>query len=268
MTDAQQVAAEINRLSAMKSDTFVETIAYFAEGAPDPRCPRAIQEAALHSRKLAVQSLDALETALKQAKSFFPMREGETRKQQFARIEPWRVSVRAAMEPLQDIVDDMAHEHTKKLAALDDEEFARQWTDFVLGRETAQSAPRRLQALAFRSPRVAARAESLCRLMHEDPAQFLPPAAPGEGRKAGAARVEELRRSAESEARFLRYAIQYGEARHGRMPSEPNVRLQALRLLGQSHPEELSKLINQVGDGRRAKVKAQRAEQRAARRAR
>ncbi|WP_399554066.1 hypothetical protein [Streptomyces anulatus] len=267
MTDAQRIAAEIDRLSAMKSDAFVKTVAAYAEGTPDPLCPQAIQEAALHSDELAVQTLDALDTALKQAKSFFPMREGETRKQQFARIEPWRVLLRAAKEPLQDIVDDLAHEHTKELAALDDESFARQWTDFVLG-HTADSVSRRIQALAFRSPRVAARAEELCRLMYEDPAQFLPPATANESRKGQAARVEELRRSAESEARFLRYAIQYGEARHGRMPSEPNVRLQALRLLGQAHPEELSKLLNEVGDGRRAEVKKKRGEQRAVRRAR
>lgn len=67
--------------------------------------------------------------------------------------------------------------------------------------------------------------------------------------------------------RFLRFGIQYAEARHGRMPSEPNVRLRALRLLGQAHPEELSSLLRRVREELAEGKKQVRRDARAVRRA-
>ncbi|MFF0698430.1 hypothetical protein ACFYU4_38070 [Streptomyces tendae] len=268
MAEAQGIEAAIKRLSGMNPDEFMSAIVRHVTGAPDKRdAPRDIQAAALASPRLAPRTLDALELAAKRARSFMPRLEGESKSQQAARLAPFKAALQAARGPYQDVVDDLAHEEAKQLAALDDATFARRWTAFVRDEPVTGPVPRRVQALAFRSPRVAARAEAICRLMVEDPARFMAAAAPGEGRKAHDARVKAFRDRVIAEARFLRYATQYAEARHGRMPAEPNVRLRALRLLGERHPQELMALVRQVRDELLAGKKEARRDARAVRRA-
>ncbi|GAA2439956.1 hypothetical protein [Streptomyces glaucus] len=259
MADAQQVAAAIKRLSQMDPDAFMDAVVRHVTGGTDGRTPRDVQGAALADRRLAPRTLVALETAMRRAKWYNPLREGESKREQQARIAPWRAKLKDAMGPIQDIVDDLAHEHAKELAALDDEAFTDRWTAFVLDEPVPPPTSPRVEALAFRSPRVAKRAADICRLMFKEPARFMPEPAPGESRKAREEHVERFRQRVASEAAFLRYAIQYAEARHGRMPSEPNHRLQALKLLGKAHPQELLQLLRQVrGEGRAAAQEARR----------
>ncbi|MFB7403397.1 hypothetical protein ACFCZR_24790 [Streptomyces rubiginosohelvolus] len=257
MADVQDVAAETERLIALDDDQFLHAVVAYASGGSGRRISHAVQTEALASPGLALRTLDALETGIRQAKSFLPRRDDETKREQAARIAPFRASLQRAKGPFQDAADDLAHEEAKYLAALDDHAFRQRWTAFVLEDPTGAPIPRRVRALAFRSPRVAGRAEAICRLMVEEPARFLTDL-PENNRNERERRIGAFRRQVLAEARFLRYAIQYAEARQGRMPGEPNVRLQALRLLGQAHPEELSKLVNQVRDGLRAQVKEKR----------
>jgi hypothetical protein len=51
------------------------------------------------------------------------------------------------------------------------------------------------------------------------------------------------------------------------MPAEPNVRLQALRLLGERHPQELSELLRNERGGQLERAAEARRERRALRRA-
>lgn len=261
------VDAEIQRLSEMGEDDFLNTVVGYVMGDAGGWAPRDVQGAALGSAQLAPRTLDALELALRRAKSFNPLRRGETKREQQARIAPWRAKIKDAMGPIQDVVDDLANERAKELAALDDDAFTDRWTAFILDKPVAPSASPRVEALAFRSHRVAARAAGLCRLMLEDPARFMPPPAPGASRKAREYQVEGFRLRVEVEAKFLRYAVQYAEARHGRMPGEPNHRLQALKLLGKAHPVELLQLLRQVRGEDRAAAQEARREQRDLRRA-
>lgn len=246
MADAQRVTAEIQRMSRLRGDAFVDTVVEYVMGGTGARAPRDVQGAALEDPRLAPRTLEALETAIKQAKSFNPRKDGESKREQQARIVPWRARIQAATGAYQDVVDDLAHEHAKQLAALDDDAFSDRWTAFILNEPAPAPTAARVEALALRSPRVASRAAELCRLMFEEPARFLPEPPPKESRTARERRVELFRRRVQAEARFLRYALQYAEARQGRMPGEPNIRLQALRLLGQAHPKELSELLRKV----------------------
>ncbi|MGX1907602.1 hypothetical protein ACWIID_01870 [Streptomyces phaeochromogenes] len=263
MADAQKVAAEIQHLSAMGSDAFMNSVVEYATSST----PRELQGAALRDPRLAPRTLQALRTAIQRAKYYNPLREGETRKQQRVRTAPWLETIKAAMPPLEDVVDDLAHEHAKELAALDDDSFAARWTDFILGKPVPAPTSPHVEALALRSPRVARRAAGLCRLMIEEPARFMPEPPVGESGNARDQRVEQFRRRVESEAAFLRYAVQHGEARQGRMPSEPNVRLQALKVLGERHPEELTELLRQERGGALEQAAEARRERRALRRA-
>ncbi|MGW4086985.1 hypothetical protein ACWEGS_28535 [Streptomyces sp. NPDC004822] len=267
MADAQQVAAEIERLSEMSPEAFMDTVVQYVTGGTDKRALREIQGAALHDPRLAPRTLQALRTAVQRAKSYNPLREGESRKQQQARIAPWRATIKAAMPPLEDVVDDLAHEHAKGLADLDDDAFSDRWTGFILDEPTPAPTSPHVEALAFRSPRVARRAANLCRLMLEEPARFMPEPPAGESGNARERRIKNFRRRVESEAAFLRYAVQYGEARQGRMPAEPNVRLQALKVLGERHPEELMKLLRQERGGALERAAEERRERRAVKRA-
>ncbi|PNG22416.1 hypothetical protein [Streptomyces cahuitamycinicus] len=266
MAEADETAAEIQRLSNMGLEAFMQAVVDYGLGATDPRASREVQAAALISPALAPRTLDALELAIKRARSFMPRREGETKREQAARIAPFRAALQEAMGPYQDVVEDLAHEEAKRLAALDGDTFARRWTAFVLDAPVTGPVPRRVQALAFRSPRVAARADAVCRLMQEAPGRFLPTVA-DESRKAHDARVRKFRDSVTSEQRFLRYAIQYADARLGLMPAEPNVRLRALRRLGDRHPEELSKILHEVREELREGKRDARRDARAVRRA-
>ncbi|MER6616256.1 hypothetical protein [Streptomyces xantholiticus] len=267
MADAQQVAAEVQRLSQMSDEAFMDTVVAYVMGGTDKRAPRDVQGEALGSPQLSPRTLDALETAMRRAKAFNPLQEGESKREQQARIAPWRTRIKAAMGPIQDVVDDLAHEHAKELAALSDNAFTDRWTAFVLGEPVPEPTSPRVEALAFRSHKVAGRAADICRLMLEEPARFMPEPAPGESRNAREHRIEGFRLRVVAEARFLRYAVQYAEARQGRMPSEPNHRLQALKLLGKAHPQEMLELLRQVRGEDRAASKAARRDRRDVRRA-
>ncbi|MFE7072546.1 hypothetical protein ACFU96_20945 [Streptomyces sp. NPDC057620] len=245
MTTAQ-VAAEIKRLSAMDEDTFMHTVVTHVMGETDKKCPRDVQAEALKDSRLAVQTMDALQLAVKRSRTFMPRLDGETKAEQAVRMVPFKARLREAATVYQEVVDDLAHLAAKELAALDDVPLAELWTSYILAEPITGQAPRRVLALAFRSPRVAPRVEMLCRLMHEAPQDFLPPATPGQSQKARTTQITEFRRAVGSEARFLRYAVQYATARHGEMPSEPNVRLQAYRRLGEKYPQELSAFIQQI----------------------
>lgn len=244
-TGHDEIAAEIERLSGMAPEGFVNAVVHHVMGGHRTGAPADVQAAALASQQLAPRTLDALQTAIKTARSFLPRQENESKREQAARLAPFRDSLQEAMGPYQDVVDDLAHDEAKHLAALDDNTFTRRWTAFVLNAPATGPVPRRVQALAFRSPRVAARVDAICRVMVEEPGRFMP-AVPDESRKAHEARVRKFRERVMAERRFLQYAMQYDEARHGRMPSAPNVRARALRLLGEKHPQELSVLLHQV----------------------
>ncbi|MFG2986269.1 hypothetical protein ACGFYQ_34295 [Streptomyces sp. NPDC048258] len=259
MVEEQETAAEITRLASMRPDAFKDAVVRFVTGGTDRRSSRTVQWQALTSPTLASRTLDVLEGALRQARVLVPRAEDESKSAHQARVVAFRSEIQAAMPPLHDVVEELARQEIKHLLALDDETFARRWTAFVVQEKNSGPVPRRVQGLAFRSPRVAPRAEALCRLMEEEPARFMAPAAPREGRGAHDARVIEFRRRVASEERFLQYAIQFAEARQGRMPSAPNYRQQALRLLGKAHPQELSKLLHDVrAEAREAKAEARR----------
>ncbi|MGW3627861.1 hypothetical protein [Streptomyces sp. NPDC000880] len=267
MAEAQQAEAEIKRLSEMSAEAFAQTVVQYVMGDEDRRAPQAAQGAALASPLLVSRTLDALEKAGRDTRTYLPRGENETKRQYQARTVPFRARLRAATHPLQDVVEDLAADEADYLAQLDDKAFAEEWTGFVLDRSgRGRPIPRRVQGLAFRSLAVAPRAAALSQRMLEQPAAFLP-AVGEEGRKAHDKRIAQLRSRVASEARFLRYTLQFAEARNGRMPSEPNVRLQALRLLGEAHPEELSRLLNMVRQGARQAREELRRERRMARRA-
>ncbi|MGW0033074.1 hypothetical protein ACWDXD_25065 [Streptomyces sp. NPDC003314] len=266
MVDAEKVKAEIRRLSGLDTDRFTAAVVGYVTGGSGRRIPRDVQAAAFASPRLAPHTLDALELAMRRAKFFNPLREGESKKKQQARIAPWREQIRNAMGPFQDIVDDLAHEHMKALAELNDDAFTDRFTGYILGEPTPKPTSARVEALGFRSHRVAARAMKVCRLMIEEPAAFMDESAPGESGNARAARIEKFRNRVETEMKFLRYAEQYAEARHGRMPAEPNHRLQALKRLGQKHPQELLALLAEVRGEARAEKQEARQDQRAIRR--
>jgi hypothetical protein len=269
MAEAQEIAAEVKRLSHMSLEDFADAVVNHVRGGRAADVPRDVRAAALASPLMAPRTLDALETAIRQARRFLPLQEGESRKQQAARIAPFRAELQEAMRPYQEVVDDLVHEEAKRFAQLDEETFERRWTAFVLDKLVTGPVPRRVQGLAFRSPNVAARTDAVCRLMLEEPARFLPDGAPDESRAERDTRIRKFRDKVESERRLLRYAIQYAEARHGRMPAEPNVRLRALRRLGDNHPEELSRLLHEVREevrqGKQDARRAARAIRRAAR---
>lgn len=266
MAQAPDTAAEIQRLREMSPDGFLTTVFHFVMGGTDRRCPREIQGPALQSPELAPRTLDAVENAGRQIRTLVPRNEDESKRDHQARVVPARRALESAALPLRMVLDDMAHAESQYLAQLDDTAFARRWTAFVLKQRGGAPVHPRIQGLAFRSPNVAERAARLCALMMEEPAKFLP-SAPEESRRARESRIDEFRRSVVNEARFLQFATQYAVARHGRMPSAPNYRLQALQLLAAAHPEEMSKLLRQVrSDGQQAKQENRR-EDRMARRA-
>ncbi|MEU5978446.1 hypothetical protein [Streptomyces sp. NPDC047315] len=267
MAQAQEVEAEVERLLGMSADGLKNAVVEYVTGGSKTGAPRAVQGAALASPRMAPRTLDALELAIKHIRSFMPLRGGETKTEQNARIAPLRTALQAAMPPYQDVVDDLAHEEAKLLAALDKEAFTRRWAAVVLDEPVVGPVSRRVETLAFRSPKVARRANAVCALMMQEPARFLPAPAAGESRKAHDSRVAGFLERVQAEAAFLRYAIQYADARLGRMPLEPNVRLRALKLLGEQHPEEFSRLRSQVREELAEKKRQARREAREAARA-
>ncbi|MFI1201598.1 hypothetical protein ACH4VR_19465 [Streptomyces sp. NPDC020883] len=263
---AEKVTAEVKRLTEMSHQAFFVAWTTFVQGGTDRRAPREVQAAAFRSRDLASRTLTAADRAARELKSVVVRRDGESKRDYQARISAFRAQLQEARQPIVAAVEDLAFDEAEYLMQLDDEAFAEEWSAFVqqvLG--AARSGRDYVQGLAFRSPEVAPRTQALAIQMMRTPEKFLP-AAEGESREAHAARISQLRSRLEAELRFLQYTLDYSVARWGRMPTAPNYRLQAMRLLVEKYPEEFSQLRNAVrADAQKARDEVRR-ERRAARR--
>lgn len=264
---AEEVTAEVERLKKMSHQEFFEAWVMFVQG-DDRRVPQAVQAAAFRTRALATRTLSTADRAGRELKTAVQRQDGESKRNYQDRLRTFRERLQEARGPVVAAVEDEAWDEAEYLAQLDDETFTEDWSRFV--REAAgQTRTGRdyVQGLAFRSPEVASRTYALAVRMMREPQQFLPDA-DEESRKADEARVSQLRSRLEAELRFLQYTLNYSVARWGRMPSAPNHRLQAMRLLAEKHPEEFSTLLNAVReDGQKARDDVRR-ERRAARQAR
>ncbi|MGG7574075.1 hypothetical protein [Streptomyces sirii] len=250
MSDAQppaeEITAEVKRLKEMSHQAFFEAWTTYVQGGSDRREPREVQEAAFRSQDLASRTLTAADRAAREFKTVVPRQDGESKREYQARISAFRQQLQAARQPIVAAVEDLAVDEIEYLAQLDDEAFAEEWSAFVqsiAGR--ARSGRDYVQGLAFRSPEVAPRTQALAVQMMRTPEKFLP-TVEGESRKAHVARISQLRSRLEAELRFLQYTLNYSVARWGRMPTAPNYRLQAMRLLAEKYPEEFSQLRNAV----------------------
>ncbi|MEU8540920.1 hypothetical protein AB0C52_13185 [Streptomyces sp. NPDC048717] len=244
---AEQVSAQADRLMKMSHQEFYDAWTAFVRGEKDRRVPRDVQAAAFCAPSVASRTLLTADRTARELKALLPRDPEETKKQYQARVNLFREQLRAARRPVETAVEDLAFDEAEFLAQLDDEAFAEEWTNLVL--ENAGRGPRAgrdlVQGLAFRAPEVAPRAFALAERMAGNPLDFLPPVE-GESRKAQEARVAQLRSRLDAEMRFLRYSLDFAVARWGRLPSAPNHRLQAMRLLVENHPEEFSTLLNAV----------------------
>lgn len=263
---AEKVTAEVKRLMEMSHPAFFEAWTSFVQGGTDRRASREVQAAAFRSREVASRTLAAADRAAREFKAVVVRRDGESKRDYQARISAFRAQLQEAREPIVAAVEDLAFDEAEYLAQLDDEAFTGEWSTFV--RQVAghaRSGRDTVQGLAFRSPEVAPRTQALAIQMMRTPEKFLP-TVEGESRKEHAARVSQLRSRLEAELRFLQYTLNYSVARWGRMPTAPNYRLQAMRLLAEKHPEEFSRLRNAVrADAKKAREEVRR-EMRAARR--
>ncbi|MBT2395263.1 hypothetical protein [Streptomyces sp. ISL-100] len=251
MVDAQppadEVTAEVKRLTEMSHQAFFEAWTTFVQGGTDERrVSREVQAAAFRSPELASRTLTAADRAAREFKQVVQRLEDESKKNYQARIVAFRGQLQEARQPVVAAVEDLAVDEAEYLAQLDDEAFAEEWTQFVKAvAGAARSGRDAVQGLAFRSPEVASRTQALAERMMREPAKFLP-AAEGESRTAHEARISQLRSRLEAELRFLQYTLNYMVARWGRMPAAPNYRLQAMRLLAEKYSEEFSQLRNAV----------------------
>ncbi|MFD3514925.1 hypothetical protein [Streptomyces sp. NPDC058657] len=257
---AEQVTAEVKRLKEMSHKAFFEAWTTYVQGGVDRRTPRDVQAAAFRSPDLATRTLLAADRASREFKEVLPRGEGESKAQYQARTKVFRAQLQAARLPIVTAVEDLAVDEAEYLAQLDDEAFAAEWSAFV--QQAAGSSTRAghnyVQGLAFRSSEVAPRTQALAIRMMRTPEEYLPDVA-GERPKAREARVSQIRSRLEAELRFLQYTLNYSTARWGRMPSAPNHRLQAMRLLAEKHPEEFSQLLNAVRtDARKAREEVRR----------
>ncbi|GHG80132.1 hypothetical protein [Streptomyces griseocarneus] len=263
MSDAQppaeKVTAEVKRLKEMSHQAFFEAWTTYVQGGTDENAPREVQAAAFRSHDLASRTLTAVDRAARELKTVVARREGESKREHQARISTFRQQLHDARQPIVDAVEDLAADEAEYLAQLDDEAFAEEWTAFVQqAAGSTRSGRDYVQGLAFRSPEVAPRTQALSVQMMRTPEKFLP-AAEGETRKAHLARVTQFRSRLEAELRFLQYTLNYSVARWGRMPTAPNYRLQAMRLLVERHPEEFSQLRNAVrNDAQKAREEVRR----------
>ncbi|WP_086825706.1 hypothetical protein [Streptomyces sp. NRRL B-24572] len=255
---AEQVSAQAERLAKMAHQAFYDAWVAFVRGKTDRRVPREVQAAAFCAPPVVSRTLLTANRAAREFKVLLPRGEEESKREYQARINTFRDQLRAARRPVESAVEDLALDEAEFLAQLDDEAFAEEWTQFVL--ESAGRGPRAgrdlVQGLAFRNPEVAPRTFALAERMMGNPRAFLPKVE-GESRKAQEARVSQLCSRLEAELRFLRYSLDYAEARWGRLPSAPNHRLQAMRLLAENHPEEFSRLLHAVrADSHQARKEA------------
>ncbi|MFD7334944.1 hypothetical protein ACFV98_02925 [Streptomyces violascens] len=263
MADAQpaveQVSAEVKRLKEMSHQTFFEAWATYVLGGVDPLAPRDVQAAAFRSPELASRTLVTADRAAREIKIVLPRGEGESKREYQARMNAFRTQLQAARQPVVETIEDLAADEAEYLAQLADEDFAAEWSAFVQqAAGSTRSGHNYVQGLAFRSLEVAPRTEALAVQMMRTPEDYLSSVA-GERPKAHDARVAQLRSRLEAELRFLQYALNYSVARWGRMPSAPNHRLQAMRLLAEKHPEDFSELLNAVhADGKKAREEVRR----------
>ncbi|WP_030777689.1 hypothetical protein [Streptomyces sp. NRRL S-920] len=271
MADAQPPAkkatAEVERLKKMSHQAFFEAWTTYVLGGTDERASREVQAAAFRSPGLATRTLVAADRAAREFKTVVERHDGESKRDYQTRLSAFREQLRDARQPVVEAVEDLAADEAEHLAQLDDEAFAAEWSAFV--QEVAGSSRTGrdfVQGLAFRSPEVAQRTHALATRMMRNPEDFLP-ALQGESRTAHEARVSQFRSRLEAELRFLQYTLNYTVARWGRMPSAPNHRLQAMRLLAEKYPEEFSTLLNAVRDDAQKAREEVRRQRRAERRA-
>ncbi|MER5301290.1 hypothetical protein ABT039_17710 [Streptomyces lasiicapitis] len=264
---AEKVTAEVKRLTKMSHQAFFEAWTTYVLGGTGKRISREVQAAAFQSPELATRTLVAADRAAREFKQIVERQDDESKRDYQARISAFRDQLQEARQPVVDAVEDLAADEAEYLAQLGDEAFATEWSTFV--REVAGSSRTGrsyVQGLAFRSLEVAPRTHALATRMMRTPEEFLP-TVDGESRTAREARVSQLRSRLEAELRFLQYALNYTVARWGRMPSAPNHRLQAMRLLAEKYPEEFSTLLNAVRDDAQKAREEVRRQRRAERRA-
>lgn len=243
---AENVTAEVKRLTGMSHQAFYEAWTTYVLGDTDRRALREVQAAAFRSPDLASRTLLASDRASRELKTVVVRGDGESKREYQARVSTFREQLQSARQPIVDTVEDLAADEAEYLAQLDDEAFATEWSAFVQqAAGSARSGRDYVQGLAFRSPEVAPRTQALAVRMMRAPEQFVP-AGEGESRNAHMARVTQLRSRLEAEVRFLQYTLNYSVARWGRMPTAPNYRLQAMRLLAEKYPEEFSGLLSAV----------------------
>ncbi|NGO67879.1 hypothetical protein [Streptomyces boncukensis] len=256
---AEKISAEIKRLKQMSHQEFFEAWATYVLGGVDRQVPRDVQAAGFRSPDLATRTLTAADRAAREIKTVLPRRDGESKREYQARMNAFRQQLQAARQPIVGAIERLADEEAEYLAQLDDEAFAGEWAAFVQqAAGQTRSGHNYVQGLAFRSLDVAPRTRALSERMHRTPEEYLPTVA-GESRTARAARVAQFRSRLEAELRFLQYTLNYAVARWGRMPTTPNYRLQAMRLLVEAHPEEFSKLRSAVReDARKAREEVRR----------
>ncbi|MFE0058647.1 hypothetical protein [Streptomyces sp. NPDC059003] len=252
MADAQLpaeiVTAEVKRLKGKSHQAFFEAWTTYVRGGTDEQAPREVQAAAFRSPDLASRTLTAADRASREFKTVVARQDGESKREYQARISAFRKQLQEARQPIVATVESLAADEAEYLAQLDDEAFAEEWVAFVqvvVG--SARSGRDYVQGLAFRSPEVAPRTQALAIKMLRAPEQFLP-AREDESRKAHAARISQFRSRLEAELRFLQYTLNFSVARWGRMPTAPNKRLQAMRLLVEKYPEDFSRLLRAVRD--------------------
>ncbi|MCX4677595.1 hypothetical protein OG413_20195 [Streptomyces sp. NBC_01433] len=265
---AEQVTAEVKRLKQMPHQVFFEAWITYVQGGSDRRSPREVQGAAFRAPDLASRTLTAADRAASEFKKVIVRGEGESKRDYQARVTLFRQQLRDAREPVVAAVEDLAADEAEFLAQLDGEAFAQEWAAFVQQvAGAARSGRDHVQGLAFRSLEVAPRTRVVAERMMRDTGDFLPKVE-GESEKARHARITQLRSRLEAELRFLQYALNYDVARWGRMPTAPNHRLQAMRLLAETHPEEFSQLLNAVRKDAREAREEVRQQRRAERRLR
>ncbi|MFE3139612.1 hypothetical protein [Streptomyces scopuliridis] len=252
---AEEITAEVARLKEMSHQAFFEAWTTYVQGGADRRtAPREVQAAAFSSQDLASRTLVTADRASREFKTVVERQDGESKREYQARISTFRQQLQDERQPIVAAVEDLAADETEYLAQLDDQAFAEEWSAFVeASAGSARSGRDYVQGLAFRSPEVAPRTQALAVRMMRTPEEFLPEAK-GESPKAYRARVTQLRSRLEAELRFLQYTLNYSVARWGRMPSAPNFRLQAMRLLTERYPEEFSQLRSAVrNDAKKAR---------------
>ncbi|MFK0290723.1 hypothetical protein ACIQU6_09620 [Streptomyces sp. NPDC090442] len=243
---AKDITAEVTRLKDMSHQAFFEAWTLFVLGVVDQQVPQDLQAAAFRAPDLASRTLTAADRVTRELKTVLPRGVGESKREYQARMNNFRTQLHQARQPILNAVEDLALDEVEFLVQLDDEAFADEWLRFVKQvAGAARSGRDYVQGLAFRSPDVAPRTQALSVQMKRDTERYVP-AEEGESRKAHQARVAQLRSRLEAELRFLQYTLNYAAARWGRMPTAPNHRLQAMRLLVEKHPEEFSQLLNAV----------------------